>query len=109
MQSNRRSHSKVNTIRNGNLIIIQYFPKNSQKISKILLKFDIKVVFTPFNKIHFTNLKHRVDRFSHWGIYRMSCECDKMYIGQMKRYFNVCMVDHKTCVKNCNIKCSAIA
>lgn len=37
----------------------------SHQISKILFKFDFKIVYT-FNKDQFTNLKQPIDSFSHW-------------------------------------------
>lgn len=52
------------------------------------------LIYTPFNKIKFTNFKHSIDRFSHWKIYRSSCEYHKMYIDQDKRLFKVCLEDH---------------
>lgn len=62
------TQSKLNTVSNKYLIILHYFPKTSRQIAEIFLKFDFKVVHTPFHKIQFTNLKYLIDSF-HIGVH----------------------------------------
>lgn len=59
---------------NGNLNILQNFPKISHQFSQILIKFGFKVIYTHLYKINFTNLKHRTGKLSEWRIHKISRE-----------------------------------
>lgn len=66
-------------------------------------------MYTPFNKIEFTNLNYRIDRLLQPGTYIISCEYDKLYISQAKRPYRTRLGEHKSSVKNDDVKSFAMA
>ncbi|XP_042900825.2 uncharacterized protein [Parasteatoda tepidariorum] len=93
----------------NNLVILPYFPKISRQVANILKKFDFNIIFSPINKIKFSNLKQPIDSQSSWGIYQINCQCGLSYIGQTKRALKCRVKEHEAYVKKQEFKRSSIA
>lgn len=61
------------------------------------MKFDFKLIYTPFNKIKFT-FKYRIGKFRKLEDL-LSCECDLMYISQNKSSLKIPFGSIKTVLK----------
>ena len=109
-----RKFSKINNSSfkpelNKGLVVLPFYPKISYKISSILKKFDFFTVFSPVNKLCFSNLKDSRIPSNNWGIYKISCQCGLSYIGQTKRALRFRLNEHKNDVKNQELNKSTIA
>ena len=104
----RGSVKSVSSV-SSHVVVLPFYPKISFQIAKILKSFDFKVVFSPTNKIHFSNLKSPIDCMSDWDVYEISCQCGLSYIGQTKRALRCRVKEHENYVKNKELKRSCIA
>ena len=94
---------------NSNICILPYFPKLTTSISNILNQHSIHVVFRPFNKLNFTQLKDKIPVINRWGIYSIPCDCGRNYIGQTRRSLLIRCQEHRRYVKNQEFSKSSIA
>lgn len=63
----KRNYRKSRTNLNNNLINLQYFQELSHKISNVLRNLAFRVVYIPFIKLNFSNLKDPTDNMPKWG------------------------------------------
>ena len=91
------------------MVVLPFYPKVSFQIAKILKSFNFSTVFSPVNKMQFTNLKDPIISLNSWGIYQVSCQCGLSYIGQTKRALKQHLKEHEVYVKNQDLARSWIA
>ncbi|KAI5638761.1 hypothetical protein NE865_08645 [Phthorimaea operculella] len=89
---------------------LPYVKGVTDKIGRLLGKFSIKTVFTPFNKIG-KLLRSPKDQLPLQtpGVYKVNCSCGSSYIGHTKRTIVDRMKEHIRAVKNNDAQKSAIA
>ena len=98
-----KNHSKFDTNYKG-LVGLPFYPKITHQIANILKTFNLKCIFSPVNKLKFSNLKDPIDSLNNWGIYNISCQCGLSYIGQTKRALRIRLKEHQNYVKNMDVK-----
>lgn len=91
------------------VVVLPFCRQVSAKISRILNKFNFKVVFSPINKLSFSILKDPINLHNSWGIYRIYCECGLSYIGQTRRSLKCRLKEHESYVKKQEFNRSTIA
>jgi hypothetical protein len=76
---------------NNGRIAIPYVKGTSERISKILKRFQIETAFRPHQKIKqfVPPIKDKHNLMVGPGVYKIPCECGSCYIGQTKRPINV--------------------
>jgi hypothetical protein len=84
----------------SNFISVPFYPPLTNKISKILKKYDIQLSYSNFGKTQdvLGSMKDKVDDLKKSGIYMIECadkDCDKLYIGQTKRTLEIREKEHK--------------
>ncbi|XP_026496530.1 uncharacterized protein LOC113401036 [Vanessa tameamea] len=82
----------------------------TDKIARVLGKYAVKTIFTPFKKIG-QMLRSPKDSFplEKPGVYKIDCSCGKSYVGHTKRTISCRINEHIKAVKNNDTKKSAIA
>jgi len=83
-----------------NLVVLPFYPKVSFQIAKVLKSLNFSIVFSPVNKVEFTDLNDPIDSFNSWGIYKISYQCCLSYVGQTKRALRNRLEEHAYYVKN---------
>ena len=91
------------------MLVLPFFPNSSFSIAKILKQHNFKVIFSPTNKLYFSNLKDPTDTLNFWGIYSISSQCGLSYIGQTKCRLCFRLNEHKLNIRNQETNKSAIA
>ncbi|XP_063969468.1 uncharacterized protein LOC135157522 [Lytechinus pictus] len=78
-------------------VVLPYLGAASQKIQRILREADIEVRHSSSNKLQSALTTHKDKRNSKDlpGVYRIPCECGKVYIGETGRSFNTRIKEHK--------------
>ena len=80
-----------------------YTGKETSYITNIFRQTDLRIAFRTNNTIGnlLTKNKPPPDRFSLSGIYKLTCpECQKAYVGQTGRSFNIRYNEHKQAFRN---------
>ena len=82
---------------------LEYIPKITDRIGKILRRHNIKTIFKPSRKLQHTlrSAKDYRDPKTAGGVYRNPCSCGKVYIGTTKRSINTRIGEHR---RHCNLK-----
>ena len=89
---------------------IPYVGTVSSKIGRLLSKYDIKAVFRPPAKISQLLRPVKDDLGLRTpGIYKIPCECGKVYIGQTGRTVQDRIKEHQRCIKLADFDKSAVA
>ena len=80
---------------------LQYIPNITDRIGKLLGKYDIKTVYKPTRKVQNTlrSAKDYRDPKTSGGVYRIPCSCGQVYIGTTKRSTNTRLQEHKRCCR----------
>ncbi|XP_054748098.1 uncharacterized protein LOC129253708 [Lytechinus pictus] len=78
-------------------VVLPYLGAASHKIQRILRETDIEVRHSSSNKIQSALTTHKDKRTSKDlpGVYRIPCECGKLYIRETGRSFNIRIKEHK--------------
>ena len=73
--------------------------KTSHKLQRILKTVNIEVRHRSSNKLHSSLHTHkdRKHKNTQPGVYKIPCECGKVYIGETGRSFNTRIKEHKAC------------
>ena len=76
---------------------LQYIPKVTDRIGKLLEKHDIKTIYMPTRKIEesLRSAKDSRDPKTSSGVYRIPCSCGEVYIGTTKRSINTRIDEHR--------------
>ena len=87
-----------------------YAGKVSSKIGRVLSKYDIKMVFQPPAKISqlLSPVKNDLGLRTP-GIYKIPCDCGKVYIGQAGHTVQDRIKEHQHCIKLADFDKSAVA
>lgn len=93
------------------ITVLPYVRKVTDRIGKLLQKYNIKTIFKPTKKIkeHLRTAKDTRDPLATAGVYRIPCSCGKVYIGTTKRSIKTRLTEHKRCCRLGHIEKSAIA
>ena len=80
-------------------IVIPYMGKTSHQLQRILKTANIEVRHRSTKKLHSALHTHKDRKPTNTlpGVYRIPCECGKVYIGETGRSFNTRLKEHKTC------------
>lgn len=64
----------------------------------LLTTYKVKIIYTSTRKLkdHFRSAKDKRDILSAQGVYQTPCQCNKIYVGQIKRPINTRMKEYKT-------------
>jgi hypothetical protein len=91
--------------------ILPYLQGTTERISRILGKHNIKVIFKPQNKIAqlLPNPKDSRPHLETPGVYRIPCSCGKVYIGETGRKISTRIKEHQRSAKYCHFSQSALA
>ena len=78
-------------------VVLPFLGAASHKIQRILREADIEVRHSSSNKLQSALTTHKDKRHSKDlpGVYRIPCECGKVYIGETGRSFNTRIKEHK--------------
>ncbi|XP_054290083.1 uncharacterized protein LOC129005267 [Macrosteles quadrilineatus] len=89
---------------------LPYVKGTSEKIGRILKKYDITPVYRPLRKIN-SLLPNGKDKLplSAPGVYKIPCSCGKVYIGETKRMISTRLKEHIRQTKQENIEKLAVA
>ena len=83
-------------------VCIPFVPIISSKIGNVFKKFNTRVSFSRLkNDIYKDLYNHKSKVLNDWksGVYRIDCKsCNKVYIGETKRYFKVRKKEHESAV-----------
>ena len=82
-----------------NLHNLHCMGKTSHKLQRILKTVNIEVRHRSSNKLHSSLHTHkdRKHKNTQPGVYKIPCECGKVYIGETGRSFNTRIKEYKTC------------
>ena len=91
-------------------VILPYMGTTSHKLQRILKSANIQVRHRSTKKLHSALHTHkdRKPKDSQPGIYKIPCECGKVYIGETGRSFSTRLKEHKTCQRRNELEKSAI-
>ena len=80
-------------------VTIPYMGKTSHKFQRILKTVKIEVRHRSSNKLHSSLHTHkdRKHKSTQPGVYKIPCECGKVYIRETGRSFNTRIKEHKAC------------
>ena len=80
-------------------VTIPYMGKTSHKLQRILKTVNIEVRHRSSNKLHSSLHTHkdRKHKNTQPGVYKILCECGKVYIGETGRSFNTRIKEHNAC------------
>ena len=79
-------------------VVLPYLGAASHKIQRILKEADVEVRHSSSTKLQSILFTHKDKRLSKDlpGVYRIPCECGKVYIGETGRSFATRLKEHKT-------------
>ncbi|XP_070518870.1 uncharacterized protein [Cardiocondyla obscurior] len=82
-------------------VVLPYIQDIIERISKVLSKHNLKVIYKPQRKIHqlLPNPKDQRPRLDKPGVYKIPCTCGKVYIGETGRKISTRIKEHQRCVK----------
>jgi hypothetical protein len=91
--------------------VIPYVTGVSEKISRILKKYNVVTRFKPIRKTSniLSRAKDRLSKDFNEGIYSVPCSCGSKYIGQTCRALKCRIQEHERAAKNRQFHLSAIA
>ncbi|XP_030841919.1 uncharacterized protein LOC115924186 [Strongylocentrotus purpuratus] len=102
----RTSYHKTNNITTGTqpdnkptaTIVLPYIGKTSHRLQRILRSANILVRHQSSHKLHSTLHSHKDKHPSNKrpGVYKIPCDCGKVYIGETGRDFDTRLKEHKT-------------
>jgi hypothetical protein len=90
---------------------LPYIRGTTDKISRLLSKYDIKTIFRPQQKIRdiIRNVKEK-DRMETEGVYKISCRtCQQVYVGETGRTIKTRMKEHDAAIRLGYTERSAVA
>jgi hypothetical protein len=90
--------------------IIPYVSSVSNRIGRVLKRYGIRTIYKPTTKIRskIRSVKDSLE-FKVPGVYKMICNCGKVYIGQTGRTIETRIKEHQLHCKKGNIERSAVA
>jgi hypothetical protein len=93
------------------IVVIPYIPALSLKIARFLAKFNVKTVFSSNRTLRqIWSFKPKSNYFDRKGaIYKIHCDCDKIYIGETERRLSARIEDHKKYVSGFKTEISPLA
>lgn len=87
-------------------VSFKYINRQTNKVAQIFKnKYKLKIAFRTNNnlKLHIGQQKtNSTDKFSNSGVYKITCQdtnCDKFYVGQSGRTFNIRYKEHRQGIK----------
>ena len=91
-------------------VILPYLGKPSHRIQRILQSANIQVRHRSSHKLHSALHTHKDQHPNNKrpGVYRIPCQCGKVYIGETGRDFDTRLKEHKSHHRLCNWEKSAI-
>lgn len=77
-------------------ISLTYYGNISDKIGHLFKKHKLKVAFKPASKLSYClfNAKDHINPLNKSGVYKLTCKCNSIYIGQTGRNFNIRLKEH---------------
>ncbi len=112
-QRNKRRSKEEQTQRTEVTTTIPYVKGVSERIRRICVKHNIKVIFHSGRTLRsiLSHVKPQPDLLNHPGvIYRIPClDCDRSYIEETGRTLRVRLSEHQRCCKNFETQKSAVA
>ena len=77
--------------------VIPYVKDTSERIGRVLKKHNILTVFKLLKNLGqvVRSVKDEVDPKDREGVYRINCECEKVYIGQTRRSIKERFSEHE--------------
>jgi hypothetical protein len=99
----RRPQSSDNTRQSYNgRAFLPYIKRVTDRIGKTLTKYNIKTIYLPTSKIsqNLRSVKDKTEYLKTTGVYRIPCNCEKVYIGQTKRSIKTRISEHQ---RNCRL------
>jgi hypothetical protein len=107
----KESTTTENLAESERFVIIPYVKGTSERIGRVLKKHNIRTVFKPHKKLRevVRSVKDEVDPKDREGVYRINCECQKVYIGQTRRSIKERFSEHERAVRLGQIEKSLIA
>ena len=109
-QDQRVSFTQGQHIRHNSSVTLPYIGKTSHRIQRILLHHGIKVFHTAPNKIQAALQSHKdkQDPKTKPGVYKIPCECSKVYIGETDGDLTTRLNEHRAHERRGDLKKSAI-
>ena len=82
---------------------LQYIPRVTDRIGKLLKKHQIKTIYKPTHKLQdsLRSAKDSRDPKTCGGVYHIPCSCGDVYIGTTKRSANTRIKEHK---RHCHLR-----
>jgi hypothetical protein len=92
-------------------ISIPYVKGTTEAIARLLNKNNIGVAYKPTRKIGnwAKSVKDKINPHEGPGVYKVTCECGDVYIGQTRRSINTRIKEHKSCLTKLDSVKSAVA
>ena len=113
--SNSRNRNMLNTPLNtySKRVVLPYVKGCSERLSRVLRKYDVGVSFKPINKLHsiFGRQKDPVEPDQVCGVvYEIPCsDCDRTYIGQTGNSLRTRLQQHRAACRHLQKEKSALA
>ena len=110
LKPRNRQNSRTQNSGNSSFALVPYVANTSEKISRMLSKFNINTAFYSSGKLKqfLRPVKDSIPLHSA-GIYRVPCECGQVYIGQTGRLVATRLAEHKRNLRLVQSDKSAIA
>ena len=90
---------------------IPYIQGTTDRIARILRKYDVPTTFRPLNTIRgsLRSVKDSIDPKDMKGVYLIPCSCGTPYIGETGRSINQWISEHSADLRHGRTKSSALA
>ncbi|XP_039303910.1 uncharacterized protein LOC120357487 [Solenopsis invicta] len=91
--------------------VLPYLQGTTERIGRLLSKHNIRVIFKPQKKIAqlLPNPKDQRPSLETSGVYKISCVCGKVYIGETGRKISTRIKEHQRCAKYSHFSQSVLA
>ena len=95
--SKKKNQEPTESIAASKKAFLQYIPKVTDRIGRLLKKHNIRTIFKPTRKIQncLRSAKDHRDQKTTGGVYRIPCNCGQVYIGTTKRSINTRIQEHE--------------
>jgi aromatic ring-cleaving dioxygenase len=110
MKPRNRHNNRFQITGNSSFALLPYVANISEKIARLLVKYNIKTSFSSSGKLkQFLRPAKDAIPLHAAGIYRVPCECGQVYIGQTGRLVATRLTEHRRNIRLDQPEKSAIA